>query len=141
MIPRVTVGGVGDLRRKLERVIGAAKSDEHVGQALKAGALVFGEEIQAAMPRAQKLSRKRSGDRGKLQQSIKKGIRARMTKNGPAYFSAVDRKAAPQGRFLHLGTKRQKARPEIFEGAIRRARGRARNAVMDKLLRIAWDNL
>jgi HK97 gp10 family phage protein len=131
MIPKLTITGVGDLRKKLEKVMDAAKSDRYVGKALKAGAEIFGDEIQAAMPQR----------RGTLKSSVKKGIRGRMTKNGPVYFAAVDRKAAPQGRFLHHGTRRQKARPEIFSGAIRNGRARARHAVQSELVRIAWEHL
>jgi hypothetical protein len=78
---------------------------------------------------------------GLLKRSIKKGAKGRTGPNGSTFFSAVDRKAAPQGKFLHLGTRRQKARPEIFEGAVRAARSRARNTVAEKLIRIQWDRL
>lgn len=126
---RVSITTSGNVAHKLERLLGPGKAGELMGDALKAGANVFGEEIQRAMPR----------DKGTLKRSIKKGFKGRITKNGPMYFSAIDRKMAPQGRFLYSGTKHQKARPEIFEGAIRAGRTRARNAVIEKLLRIQWD--
>lgn len=143
---RLTVLGVGDVRKRLERLVGAAKSDELVGAALKAGAQVYGDYIEDAMPvaDADELSQRRKGERGKLKRSIKKGQRARPTENGPVYFSAVNRKpreGAPQGRWLHRGTSRQKARPEIFGNAVKAARSRARAAVIERLLRIQWDRV
>lgn len=129
MSVRMAISGFGDVGRKLERMFGKVKTGELMGKALKAGAEVFGEAIQGAMPRG----------KGTLKRSVKKGVRGRMTSKGPMWFSAIDRKVAPQGRFLYSGTKRQKARPEIFDSAIRGARTRARNTVQEKLLQIQWD--
>jgi HK97 gp10 family phage protein len=143
MTPKLTITGVGDLRKKLEKVIGAAMSDQHVGQALKAGAEVFGEAIEGAVPRGSGNRNKRHKGRTirPIISSIKKAQRGRTTPRGPCYFAAIDRKLSPQARFYYSGTKHQKARPEALDSAIKGARARARQAIVNRLLRIAWDHL
>jgi HK97 gp10 family phage protein len=143
MALRVTLTGVGDLRRKLASVMDAAKADEHVGHALKAGAQVFGDAIAAAVPVG--LKKRQTKNKGRIidrmRNAVKKAQKGRQSVHGPVYFSAIDRKKAPHARFLHLGTKHQTARPEVLGGAVRSARAEARRVVMARLLRIAWDNL
>jgi hypothetical protein len=136
---RITQSGIGDLRRKMIGWVGQAKTDDVIGVALKAGAEAFGDEIERTYRTYRRTSKERKKKRSnfvRIQEAVKKGAKGRMTKNGAVYFSAVDRKkgpGAPQASWLHRGRKVQPAKPEVFNGAISRARTTARNITQAKL--------
>lgn len=143
---RIGISGLGDTRDKLRRLVGATRADETVGQALKAGAEVFGREIERTYRNRFHVGPPRKKTRANWKRTadaIKSALPGRPRKEGPVYFSAVNRKqgqGTPQARWLHTGTKRQKARPWVFNDAIARARTPARQAVRSMLARIRWEN-
>lgn len=139
MAIKISISGLGDLSRKMTKWVGKAKTDEVMGQALKAGSEVFGREIKRSYDSysgvTKYLHKSRTGWKH-TRDAVKIAARGRMTKNGPVYFSAVNRKpreGAPQARWLHRGRKVQRARPEVFNSAIARARTAARNATQNAL--------
>lgn len=134
---RMTVTGVGDARRKLIAAIGVARADDGIGKLLSDGAAIFRRELEATYRQRPHLAKEGKKARGgsRIHQAVRTG-KGRTRREGPVRFAAVDRKQSPAARYLHRGTKRQKARPEIFNGAVKRARTPARQAIKAGLSRL-----
>jgi hypothetical protein len=126
---------VAELERKLSRTIPYAH--ELIGGVILAGAQVFGDSIYNSAPISPRgvLSGRNAHSRGELKRSIKRGqMGRRRSDNVQSAFAAVDRKAAPQGRWLYQGTRRQPPRHEYFDTAVSSARGAARAEIRAGLL-------
>jgi HK97 gp10 family phage protein len=115
---RVTVKGVGNLRKRFGGIIGEL-DDDTIREALLEGAKPVAEAIEREAPR---------GPTGKLKTSVGEveGSRA------PVVFVAIERKDAPYAKFVERGKKGQAPNP-FFKRGVARSRRLARAIVQKKL--------